>query len=101
MAVRRKDGPKPGSWLGSEFRERTWPNTGLAGLKKAPGLTPGLAGWEQGIGLQKVQSSEKGKGQTLVWQVESSDEKTGLNPGLAGLEFGEKTGPDPGLEFGF
>ena len=136
--VRRKDQTKP--WFG------VW----VQSLEKGTGPTL----------VRQVQSLEKGTDRTLVWQVRSGrkdiaepyfgrfrvlrkertipgsagsefrertwsnpvlaglwfGERTGPNPGsagselgerkgqnpdLAGLEFGEKTGPNPGFDFGF
>ena len=82
--------------LGSEFGERIWPNTGLAGSefgeKKRAKLWFGRFGVrikdlaEPWFGVW-VRSSEKGCGLTLVWQVWSSEKRKGPNPGSAGSEF--------------
>ena len=93
--------------LGSELGERMWPNPGLEFGEKERAKP-----WFGRFGVQIkdlaepwfgvwVRSSEKGCGLTLVWQVWSSEKRKGPNPGLAGSEFGYRTWPNPGLEFGF
>ena len=89
----------------SELGEKTRPNPGSElGERQVP-----FSGWFRvptGNLVWQVWSSEKIPGKTLVrswekassflWLVQSSDRELGL----AGVEFGEKTRPNPGSELG-
>ena len=100
-----KNGPNPGL-VGSEFGEKKGPNPGSAGLEKrmCPTLVPRF-------GVRRYRSEPwfrvwvwSSKKRTVVWQVLSLEKKPGQTFFQSlGLEFGERTGPNPGLagsEFG-
>ena len=79
--------------VGSKLGERTGYKPGSAGMEKGPFLPLNSILWQD-------QSSEKGPGRGLVQQVWSSEKMpvpfSDLQT-LAGMEFGERTGPNLGF----
>ena len=85
ILVRRVQSSEKGQFLS--------PNPGRLGVR----IKNWASVWSRIVFLPgvRVQSSEKGRGRTLV-RSSGFGERIGPNPGLAGSEFGERKGPNPG-----